>query len=51
MMLQAFANHLVGAQQVGGGDALAVGRIHNDDALLLGLCKVFEVSLFHGDIC
>ena len=37
LVLQPFANHVVGAHEVGCGDALAVGRIGHDDALLLGL--------------
>ena len=48
-MLQPFAYHLVGAQQVGCGDAFAVGRIHHDDALLGRSGEVFEVLLADGD--
>ena len=49
LVLQALANHTVGAQQVGCRDALAVGRVHHDDALLRGLCEVLEVLLLYGD--
>ena len=50
LVLQPFADHLIGAQQVGGGDALAVGRIGDDDALGLGLGEVLEVLLLNGDV-
>ncbi len=49
-MLQPVANHAVGAEQVGRRDALAVGRIHHDDALLGGLLEILEVLLLDGDI-
>ena len=48
-MLQPFANHLIGTQQVGRGDALAVGRVGHDDALLAGLLEVLEVLLLNGN--
>ena len=49
LMLQPLANHLVGAQQVGRGDTLAVGWVGNDDAFVLGLLKQLEVLLLNGD--
>ena len=49
-MLEAFADHLICAEKVGGRDALAVGRVHHDDALLSRLGKVLEVLLRHGDV-
>ena len=48
-MLQPFAYHFVGAQEVGCGDAFAVGRIHHDDALLGRSGEVFEILLADGD--
>ena len=50
LVLQALADHLIGAQQVGRGDTLAVGRIGDHDALLLRLGEVLEVLLTHGDV-
>ena len=49
-MLQPLANHPVGAQQVGCGDAFAVGRIGHDDAWLAGVGEVLEVALLNGYI-
>ena len=49
-VLEPFAYHLVGAEQVGCGDSLAVGRIHHNDTLLLGLLEVLEVALLDGHI-
>ena len=49
-MLQAFANHLVQAQQVGRRDALAIRRIHNHDALLLRSLEILEVLLCYGNV-
>ena len=50
LVLQPLANHLVGSQQVGRRDALAVGRIGHQYAFLLGLLEVLEVLLGHGDV-
>ncbi len=49
-LLESLANHLVGVQEVRGRDALAVWRIHHDDALLGRLCEVLEVLLCDGDV-
>ena len=49
-LLEAFANHLVCAQEVRGRDALAVRRIHHDDALLGRLLEILEVFLCDGDV-
>ena len=48
--LESLADHLVGVQQVRGRDALAVWRVHHDDALLGRLCEVLEILLGDGDI-
>ena len=50
LMLQSFANHAIGSQQVRRRDAFAIRRIGHQDALLLGLFEVLEVLLFHGDV-
>ena len=50
LVLQSLANHLIGAQQVGCRDALAIGRIGDDDALLAWLCEILEILLHDGDI-
>ncbi len=49
-LLEALTNHLVGVQEVRGRDALAVWRVHHDDALLCWLGEVLEVLLGDGDI-
>ena len=49
-MLQSFANHLIGAQQVVGRDALTVWRIGHHDTLVLRLGEVLEVLLLDSDI-
>ena len=49
-MLQSFANHLIGTQQVVGRYALAVWRIGHQNALVLRLHEVLEVLLFNGDV-
>ena len=49
LVLQSFANHLIGGQQVGCRDALAIGRVGDHDAGLLGLLEVFEVLFADGD--
>ena len=33
-VLESFANHFVSAEQIGSGDALAIGRIHHNHTLL-----------------
>ncbi len=50
LVLEPLAQGLVQAQQVGGGDALAIGRVGHHDALLLGLREVLDVPLLQGDI-
>ena len=49
-LLEALTDHLVGVQEVRGRDALAVWRVHHDDALLGRLGEVLEVLLGDGDI-
>ena len=49
-LLEALTYHLVGVQEVRGRDALAVWRVHHDDALLCWLGEVLEVLLGDGDI-
>ena len=44
-LLEALTDHLVGVQKVRGRDALAVWRVHHDDALLCWLGEVLEISL------
>ncbi len=46
LVLQPLANHAVEPHEVGRRDALAVGRVHDDDALLGGLREVLEVAEF-----
>ena len=50
LMLQSFTDHLVSTQQVGCRNALAVWRVHHDDALLLRLHEVLEVALLYRDV-
>ena len=49
LVLQPLANHAIGVEQVGRGDALAVGRVGDDDGFLLRLGEVLEVLLLDGD--
>ncbi len=49
-LLETLTYHLVGVQEVRGRDALAVWRVHHDDALLCWLGEVLEVLLGDGDI-
>ena len=49
-MFQAFANHLVGGQQVGGRNTFSVGWVGNDDAGVQGLLEILEVLLCHRDV-
>ena len=49
-MLQPLTNHLVGSKKIGRRDTLSIGRIGNDDTLLLRLCEVLEVLLLDGDV-
>ena len=49
-MLQPLANHLVGAQQVGRGDTLAIGRIGDNDTLCRRLGEVLEVLFVDGNV-
>jgi len=49
-LLEALTYHLVGVQEVRGRDALAVWRVHHDDALLCWLGEVLEVLLGDGDV-
>ena len=48
-MLQALAYHAVGVEQVGCGDTFAIGRVGDDDGLVLGLHEVLKVLLLDGD--
>ena len=48
-MLQAFANHLIGVEQIGRGDALAIGRIGHHQGRLGRLLEVLEVLQLNGD--
>ena len=49
-MFESLSNHAVGTEQVGCGDALSVGWVHDDDALVGRLYEVLEVSLVDGDV-
>ena len=49
-MLQPFANHAIGAQQVGRRDTLAIRRVGHHDGRLLWLREVLEVLLVDGDV-
>ena len=49
-MLQSLANHLVGVEQVGCRDTLAVRRIDHDDALLCGFCEILEVGAVDSNV-
>ena len=50
LMLQSLANHLIESQQVGSRDTFSIGRIRNDDALLLRLGEVSEILLLNGNL-
>ena len=48
-MLQALANHLIGVEQVGRGDALAIGWVGHHQGRLGRLLEVLEVLQLHAD--
>ena len=50
LMFQAFANHLVGGQQVGSRNTLTIGWVGNHNAGVQGLLEVLEVLFCHRDI-
>ena len=50
LMLQSFANHAIGTQQVGCRYTFTIRRVGHHDALLVRLRKVLEVLLFDGDV-
>ena len=49
-MFQHLTDALVGVHQVGRRNALAVGRIGDDDGGILRLLEVLEVLLLDGDV-
>ena len=49
LVLQSFTYHFIGTQEVGRGDAFAIGRIGDHDTLVGRLREILEVLLLNGN--